>query len=234
VSQPLRIATYNVCHGHRLEGAVAVALAEPALAEADVLALQECDQRAAERFATALGMNYLYVPGPVHYWTRRHFAPALLSRWPIQNGRCVELPHHGVWRLRRVAVAATLAVRGQSIAAYAVHFGNMREILPAQQSAQVRALLVDATGPGPALVAGDLNRKGLGFLFQAAGWRWITRDVGRTHLIWSFDHVFAKGFDDAAARAGSVRAALTASDHKAVWAELHRRASGDTGDPAVS
>jgi endonuclease/exonuclease/phosphatase (EEP) superfamily protein YafD len=117
-------------------------------------------------------------------------------------------------------VAATVMVRGAAMSAYAVHFGNMREILPSQQSDQVRALLREATGTGPALVAGDLNRKGLGALFQAAGWRWITRDVGRTHLIWSFDHVFVKGFDGAATRAGSVRSALTASDHRAVWADI--------------
>ena len=218
--EAIRIATFNICHGRRLERAVAVARAEPGLAQADVLALQECDQRDAERLATALGMSYCYVPGPVHYWTGRHFAPALLSRWPLRDGRSVDLPHHGIWRMRRVAVAATVMVRGAAMSAYAVHFGNMREILPSQQSDQVRALLREATGTGPALVAGDLNRKGLGALFQAAGWRWITREVGRTHLIWSFDHVFVKGFDGAATRAGSVRSALTASDHRAVWADI--------------
>ena len=224
MSEGLRIATFNLCHGRRLERAVAVALAEPGLAQADVLALQECDQRDAERLATALGMTYCYVPGPVHYWTGRHFAPALLSRWPIRDGRSVDLPHHGIWRMRRVALAATVIVRDEVVSAYAVHFGNMREILPAQQSDQVRSLLRDATGPGPALVAGDLNRKGLGALFQAAGWRWVTRDVGRTHLIWSFDHVFVRGFDGAPTLAGSIPATLAASDHKAVWAEVRGRA----------
>jgi endonuclease/exonuclease/phosphatase family metal-dependent hydrolase len=225
VTQTLRIATFNLCHGRRLERAAAVAMAEPGLAGADVLALQECDEPAAERIATALGMSYVYVPGPVHYWTRRHFAPALLSRWPIQGGRCVELPHAGIWRLPRVAVAATVMVRGRPMSAYAVHFGNMREILPMQQSAQVQALLLDAAGSGPALVAGDLNRRGLGALFQAAGWRWITQDVGRTHLIWSFDHVFVKGFDGAPSVAGSLSSALAASDHKAVWAEVRGTAA---------
>ncbi len=219
-SRMLRIATYNLCHGKRLERAVAVARAEPGLADADVLALQECDEHAAERLATALGMSWLYLPGPVHYWTRRPFAPALLARWPIENGRSVELPHHGIWRMPRTAVAATIRIRGQPVAACAVHFGNLREILPRHQSAQVRALLSTVAATGPGLVAGDLNRRGLGLLFEAAGWRWITRNVGRTHLIWSFDHVFVKGFDGAPARAGAIRAALSASDHQAVWAEV--------------
>ncbi|MGH7560221.1 MAG: endonuclease/exonuclease/phosphatase family protein [Gemmatimonadales bacterium] len=226
----LRIATYNVCHGRRLDRAVAVAREEPGLADADVLALQECDEPAAERFATALGMDYVYVPGPTHYWTRRHFAPALLSRWPIENGRSVELPHHGIWRLPRTAVAATVLVRGQPVSAYAVHFGNMREILPAQQSAQVRTLLRDASGVVPAIVAGDLNRKGLGVLFEAQGWRWLTRDVGPTHLFWSFDHVFVRGFNGGSIRAGSVAAALAASDHRAVWAEMLEAGAAILGD----
>lgn len=221
MSPVLRIATFNLRHGSRLERAIAVAKAEPVLAEADVLALQESDQGAAERFASALGMGYLYYPAVLHYRTGRHFAPALLSRWPIVADRRVDLPHPGLWGMRRIAVAATLLVRDQPVVAYAVHFGNLREILPPHQNAQARAVLADAVaGSGPAMVAGDLNRKGLGRLFEAEGWRWITRDVGRTHRIWSFDHVFVRGFDGALVRAGRVRAALSASDHQAVWAEL--------------
>ncbi|HEX9755451.1 MAG TPA: endonuclease/exonuclease/phosphatase family protein [Gemmatimonadales bacterium] len=217
----LRIATLNLWHGSRLERAISVARADPGLAEADVLALQESDEQAAERFASALGMGYLYYPAVIHYRTGRHFAPALLSRWPIVDHRRVDLPHLGLWGMRRIAVAATLLVRNQPVIAYAVHFGTLREILPPQQNAQARAVLLDAAaGSGPALVAGDLNRKGIGRLFQAAGWRWITRDVGRTHRIWSYDHVFVRGFDGAAARSGTVRAALAASDHRAVWAEV--------------
>ena len=220
MTRAFRIATFNLCHGRRVEQAVAVARDEPGLCEADVLALQECDQPVAERIAAALGMSALYVPGPTHYWTGRHFAPALLSRWPIRDGRSVELPHSGIWGLRRTAVTGTLLVRGRPMTAYAVHFGNLREMLWTQQNDQVRALLRDAAGSGPALIAGDLNRRGLGALFEAAGWRWITRDVGRTHLVWSFDHVFIRGFDGAPAKAGTVPAALEASDHKAVWAEV--------------
>jgi hypothetical protein len=32
--------------------------------------------------------------------------------------------------------------------------------------------------------------------------------------------VFVRGIDGAGTRAGSIRAALTASDHRAVWAEV--------------
>ena len=85
----------------------------------------------------------------------------------------------------------------------------MREILPSHQAAQARAVLEDAARhPGPAVVAGDLNRRGVGRLFEAHGWRWLTRDVGRTHWVWSFDHVFVRGVDAGSARAGSIGAAL--------------------------
>lgn len=216
----MRIATFNLWHGSRLDRALEVARAEPMLAQADVLALQEADRRDAERIAVALGMDQVAYYGTRHPRTGRGFGPALLSRWPVVECRCLDLPHPGVHRLRRFAVVATLLVGEVSIRAYAVHFGTVREILPLQQNAQARAVLLDAAGyGGPAVLAGDFNRKGIGRMFQAEGWSWITRDVGPTHWIWSFDHVLTRGWPSGETRAGSVRAALRASDHRAVWAE---------------
>ncbi|HEX9892349.1 MAG TPA: endonuclease/exonuclease/phosphatase family protein [Gemmatimonadales bacterium] len=215
------VATFNLYLATRLERAIEVAASEPALAGADVLALQEADETAAHRMADALRLGYVYYPALVHPRTRRNFGPALLSRWPIVDDRRLELPHIGLTGMPRIAVAATLQLRDQPVSVYVVHFGTMREILPNQQKAQAQRVLADAAArPGPAIIAGDLNRKSLGALFQSAGWRWVTREVGRTHLVWSFDHVFLRGFDGARVRAGSVRAALAASDHRAVWAEV--------------
>ena len=219
---PLRLATFNLYFADRLDRALRVAAEEPFLAGADLLALQEADADAAHRMADRLGLSVAYHAAARHPRTGRDFGPALLSRWPIQEHRRLELPHSGLHGLPRIAVAATVLVRGQPVLAYSVHFGTMREILPGQQAAQARVVLEDAARrPGPAVVAGDLNRKGLGRLFVEQGWSWLTRDVGRTHLVWSFDHVFVRGLNHGRAASGSVRAALGASDHRAVWAEIH-------------
>lgn len=221
MSPRLQIASFNLHHTRRLDRALQVAQAEPRIREADLLALQETDQAAAERFAAVLGLSHVCYHGEVHPHTGRCFGPALLSRWPVGDSCRVDLPHPGLHGLARLAVAATVLVEGTPVRTYAVHLGTMREILPAHQNAQARALLAHAAaGTERAVVAGDLNRKGIGRLFEAAGWRWVTRDVGPTHHCWSFDHVFVRGWDGAATRSGSVRAALAASDHRAVWAEV--------------
>ena len=226
---PLRIATFNLFFAERVERAIAVAQAEPNLAAADVLALQEVDEAAAHRIAEALGLGFVYYPALRHPRTGRNFGPALLARWPIEEDRRLDLPYTGLSSMPRIAIGASLRIGGELVSVYVVHFGTMREMLPLHQNAQARMVLRDAAlRPGRAVIAGDLNRKGIGRLFEAEGWRWVTRDVGRTHLVWSFDHVFLRGFDRAQARFGSVRAALEASDHRAVWARIDRVVDSST------
>jgi len=219
-SPTFRVATFNLHFSNRLARALEVIRDAPELAAADLLALQEADERAVEHLADLLGAGYVYYPAVLHRRTGRNFGPALLSRWPVMADRKLILPYAGVHGMQRIAVSAALEVRGQRVDAWAVHFGTMREILPHQQAAQARAVVEASDHEGPAVVAGDLNRKGVGRVFEAAGWHWLTRNIGRTHLIWSFDHVFVRGFGRGGVTAGSVDAALTASDHRAVWAEL--------------
>ena len=220
VGPSLRVATFNLHFSNRLARALEVIQGDPQLSGADVLAVQEADERAVEHLADLLGAGYVYYPAVLHRRTRRNFGPALLSRWPIVADQKLILPHVGVHGMQRIAVSAAIEVRGERVDVWVVHFGTMREILPHQQAAQARAVVEAIESEGPAIVAGDLNRKGVGRVFEAAGWHWPTRHVGRTHLIWSFDHVFVRGFGGTRHAAGAIDAALEASDHRAVWAEL--------------
>jgi endonuclease/exonuclease/phosphatase family metal-dependent hydrolase len=217
----LSIATYNIEHAIRLEQATVVAREEPRLAHADLLALQEVDERAADRIAAELGMGYVYYPALRHPRTNRNFGPALLSRWPVLEDHRLDLPHRGLHGVPRISVAATVQVQSHQISVHVVHFGTMREILMTDQDDQARAVLADAARRnGPAIIMGDLNRKGLGRLFKTAGWRWVTERVGPTHFFWSFDHVFLRGFDGREVESGSLRSGLAASDHRAVWTQV--------------
>ena len=225
----MRVVTFNLHFATRVDRALEVIRSEPDLAAPDLISLQEADASAVAQIADALGMESAWYPAAIHPRTGRHFAPAVLSRRPITTHRLVELPHDGLHGLRRVAVHTTIGTSpGADLHFVAVHFGTMREILPWQQAAQVRVLLDGlADHTGPLVIAGDLNRKGLGRVFTESGFHWVTRDVGRTHHVWSFDHVFVRGVPAAGARFGSVRSALRASDHRAVWADLDHRG----GDP---
>ena len=218
----MRIVTFNLQHSNRLQRALEIMRSEPDLSGADVISLQEADERAVSVIAEAFGLESAWHPAVIHPHTRRFFAPAVLSRWPIAAHQRLDLPHPGLHGLRRIAVQAHIRPpAGPEFDFVAVHFGTMREILPRHQAAQARDVLnAIATVPRPLVVAGDLNRRGLGAVFEDSGFLWLTRNIGRTHHIWSFDHVFVRGFGSKGARTGSVSAALQASDHRAVWAEL--------------
>ena len=177
-----------------------------------------------------LGMAFVYYPSMRHPLTGLNFGPAILSRWPVLDDARLALPGRGWTRgTRRIAVRATLMVRGRRIRCYSVHLSTLWEMTPSSQDAQARAVAADAAAsPDPVIIAGDLNRMGAGRVFADAGFDWVTRRVGRTHHVWSFDHVFVRGLDIEEAASGSLVEALVTSDHRAVWTELSLRETGRT------
>jgi endonuclease/exonuclease/phosphatase family metal-dependent hydrolase len=221
-ARDLRIATYNVELVKRPDAVLSLLEREPRLGAADILALQETDEELVARAAERLGAHYVYYPSMVHPVTGRNFGPAILSRWPIVEDGKVPLPGRGWTRgTRRIAVRATLHVRGTPVRFYNVHFSTLWEMLPSGQDAQAAAVVADAdTSADPVFIAGDLNRMGAGRVFARAGYHWLTRDVGRTHHVWSFDHVFLRGLEPRGVAAASVGEALATSDHRAVWTAL--------------
>ena len=218
----LRIATYNVELVKRPEAVLSLLERDQQLGSADVLALQEADEAIVARAAERLGTHYVYYPSMVHPLTGRNFGPAVLSRWPIVDDGKVPLPGRGWTRgTKRIAVRATILLRGARVRVYNVHFSTLWEMFPRGQDAQARAVVEDAAAsPDPVLIAGDLNRMGAGHVFAEAGYYWLTRDVGPTHHVWSFDHVFLRGLEPRGVQAASVGEALTTSDHRAVWTTL--------------
>ncbi len=219
---PLRVATYNVELVKQGGAVLSLLEREPRLGAADILALQETDEVLVAKAAELLGGHYVYYPSMLHPVTERNFGPAIISRWPIVEDAKVPLPGRG-WNRgsRRIAVRTTLLVRGRRIRFYNLHLSTMWEMLPSGQDAQAQAVVDDAAGSGdPVLIAGDLNRMGAGRVFARAGYHWLTRDVGPTHHVWSFDHVFLHGLEPRGIRAASVTEALQTSDHRAVWTEF--------------
>lgn len=217
----LRLATYNIQLGRHLDRVEAVVRRAPALAAADILALQEADEAAVERLAGS-AYAYAYYASARHPSSNRNFGPAILSRWPILDHGKVILPSADRGQgLLRIAVWARLMVHGAPLHVYTLHLSTLWESTFGGQDAQARAVVQDASaGLDPVLVIGDLNRRGAARVFERGGYRWLTRDVGRTHLFWSFDHMFARGVALTRVAAGSVPDGLGASDHRAVFAEV--------------
>lgn len=218
----LKVVSFNIKLADRIGSAIEV-LQGPKLRDADVISLQEMDETGVERIARALNLNYIYYPGAIHPTRHRYFGPAILTRWPITETRKLILPHEAWGRQqRRNVTAATITVRGSCLRVYAVHLETQLKATSRQREDQVDVVLADAaTSRCPIVIAGDFNSKGIGRYLEEKGYVWPTEHVGRTITVFSWDHIFARGFElpDSAA-AGKVQQVHGASDHRPVWASL--------------
>jgi endonuclease/exonuclease/phosphatase (EEP) superfamily protein YafD len=219
--ETLRVVSFNVKFGDSIGAAVEV-LRSDALRHADIISLQEMDEKGTEQIARSLHLNYVYYPGSIHPARGRYFGPAILTRWPIEKDWKVILPHEGrVRRQRRNATAAVVMVGDTPVQFYAVHLETQSRASDHERRDQVAAVLADATtAPGPVVVAGDFNSRGIGNYFERQGFAWPTRRVGKTISLFSWDHIFAKGLAVLGSTAGKVSDVRGASDHRPVWASM--------------
>jgi len=219
-SSALRIASFNVEYGIKVDSAIAVLTSEPALRSADLVLLQEVDQTASRRIADTLGMGYVYYPAVFRFNTHRDLGNAVLSRWPIVEDRKIILPHLARFvRSQRVATAATVRVNQTLVRVYSVHLGTMAGLSPAARRDQLRTILADAEGHAHVVIGGDMNDAGIGQIAREAGYAWPTQRGPATTPVGRLDHIFLKGLGvpDSGA-AGTVLNVRRASDHLPVWA----------------
>ncbi|HEY2193927.1 MAG TPA: endonuclease/exonuclease/phosphatase family protein [Actinomycetospora sp.] len=233
----LRVVTWNVeTHAHDpAEWAPVVAGLHP-----DVLALQEICAGEAQDLAALLardhGLAYRVVPAPIRPpTTAEAHAPvnaalgpacgtgpddvqyglAVLSRLPVTDPVVATYPpdhrdeQRGFLRLR-VTTAS-----GATVTVHTTHLG-----LDGVVADQVRRLALDAAGPAPAVVLGDLN---LGAAAPElaplrAGFAEVDPD-GRvpTTAEGAIDHVFLRGLHPAGAPEAPE---VTASDHRPLVVDL--------------
>lgn len=219
----IRVVTFNIKFARRIDRAIQVLRDTPSLRGADILALQEMNEAGAACIAEALSLNYVYYPSSLHPRARGHFGNALLSPWPIRDDRKVVLPHKS--RIRgtmRIAVGATIDVRGVPVRAYSVHMETPLTISGGQRRDQLAALLADLGVSTPAVMAGDFNDRGSSATFlQGRGLDWLTGRIRPTFGRFTWDHVFTRGLRPAHCGAVGVVADVDgASDHRPVFADL--------------
>jgi len=222
----LHVVTFNIQHSRHIAEAIDILRTHAQLRDLDVLALQEMDAAGVKAIAEALRLNYVYYPASRGPEEERDMGEALLSPWPIEESWKVPLPHTTRFvRRMRAAVAARIRIDGRAVRVYSVHFGSPWGMGPGGRRDQAREVLADArASEEPVIVAGDFNSKGVSRVFEAAGFLWATRDVGRTVGPFSFDHIVTRGMTRAPGEsAGVVREADGASDHRPVWARLALR-----------
>ncbi|MGH7628399.1 MAG: endonuclease/exonuclease/phosphatase family protein [Gemmatimonadales bacterium] len=216
-------------YARRIDRAIELLRESDSLRSADIIALQEMDDGAAEQIARELRLNYAYLPSTINPITDTFFGPAVLTRWRIDSAWKVLLPHAGVFRgQRRTATAAIVRVGRQRLRVYSVHLETQVSIAPEEREDQAAAILNDAERAGePVILAGDFNSYGIGEYFKRRGFRWLTQSFGETILLWSWDHLLVRGFEPGQIRSiGVERDGRGASDHLAVWGVLSLKRSG--------
>jgi endonuclease/exonuclease/phosphatase family metal-dependent hydrolase len=216
----LKVVTFNIRYAREIDSAIVVLMQDPALHDADVIALQEMDEDGVERIAKALGMSYVYYPAVHHPVDKKDFGPALLARWPIEDDRKVILPHLSLSRrAQRVAVTGRINIGGEMVQLYAVHLANSLEVSYAGQKDQLDALLNDADSVGlPVIIAGDFNSYDVAGEALRRGYAWPTSGVQPSHHGLRLDHVLYRGLGTSTDSAAVVHDVRGASDHHPVWA----------------
>jgi endonuclease/exonuclease/phosphatase family metal-dependent hydrolase len=216
----LRVVTFNIEMGRRFERAASGLRAHEKLGHADLVLLQEMNADATRWIAEALGMSWVYYPASREK-DGRDLGEAILSRWPIEESAKLLLPHTTrIAGRAHAAVRARIRVGDRALRVYSVHLGAPLGMSGKDRREEALTVLADAETSGdPVIVAGDFNSKSIGELFVKRGYAWPTRDIGHTVMMFSFDHVFARGFGPGA-EAGVARELSDASDHRPVWVTL--------------
>jgi endonuclease/exonuclease/phosphatase family metal-dependent hydrolase len=216
----LRVVSFNIEYALRVDSAIAVLAGDPALRNADVILLQEMDEKATRRVADTLGMSYVYYPSVFRFKTRRDLGNAILTRWPIVEDRKIVLPHLSrIVHSQRAATAATIRVGEALVRVYSLHLGTMAGLAPAARRDQLQAILTDARRYHRVVIGGDLNDPGIGRIALDMGYTWPTQRGPSTTRVGRLDHILLKGFESPdSAAAGTVLDNRGASDHLPVWA----------------
>lgn len=216
----LKVVSFNIEFAYHVDSAIAVLRNEPALANADILLLQEMDGDATARVARALGMWYVFYPATFHFRTRRDFGNAVLSRYPIVADEKLMLPNRSRYsNTLRTATAATLRIGDRSVRAYSTHLGTYADVDAAARAEQLQAVITDAARYPHVVIGGDMNQPGVGRVARLAGFAWANENAPATSILGRLDHIYVKGFvlphENGAGTIFNVRGA---SDHLPVWA----------------
>jgi endonuclease/exonuclease/phosphatase family metal-dependent hydrolase len=227
----IEVVSYNIKFGRKIDEAIEELKRRRVRRKPDILLLQEMDAEGVEKIAEEFAYNYIYYPASMHTKHEQDFGNAILSLWPIRNGRKIILPHESPLRgQRRIAVSATVEIGEYEVLAYSVHTETFW-LSHDKRIEQVDSIA--ASIPPEAdhvIVAGDFNtsfRKNIDEIeeiFERVGLIRASAGVGPTAEEGPFgiidvelDHIFTRGMT-VLERAVSEK--TKASDHWPLWTVL--------------
>ncbi len=225
----LKIVSYNIEHAKKVDRAIEILQNEEPLKDADILCLQEMDQPGIEKIADQLGYGYIYYPSVRHYFTKKDFGNAILSRWPLSKSKKYVLPAGGLTQMQRIMISANVTVGDKDIAAYCLHDDVYLSAYTKRDMAKF-VLNIIPDDVDYAIVAGDFNtfsrraEKTVEKEFQNAGFTAATPNVKWTSKHWylfnkkaKIDHIYSYNMEVVDS---GVVLNRSASDHMPIWTKL--------------
>ena len=246
----VRICTWNIQLGRRLDAVLDAISTHQDFGELDLLALQEASihdgREDAAAIADVLGAEYQWFQATAQMlrgrnqgngliWRRSAFEPSLPQIVALTRAGSSEMRRAERALLRAIPPQRRIAIRAESAAlrVYVIHLDVMGFT---HKLEQFGAVISDMRARPPApltLVAGDLNTFGPPRLqmwrrirasARAAGLVEVTKAVRRTH--WTsqkLDAIYFRGAAELPYRAWALK--VRASDHLPVFAEIQIRST---------
>ena len=229
----ITVVSWNIQYGEDVEMAVGEIRANPQLAAADIILLQEMGPDGVRHMAEELGMQHVYGAAAVHPHHKKLFGNAVLSRWPIIDDQVLILPHETLLTgHRRIAVAADIDLGGRTVRAISIHTATV--VMDQDKRIEQAEAVRDSLGgfDGPVIIGGDFNtvseyevtllrqvmrRLRLKAVRLPAGPTIANKYKKLPGSVPVLDHFFCREFTPGSR--GVVRETL-ASDHYPIWAVL--------------
>lgn len=233
---PLRVVSYNVNFALKPDRIIRDLQTAVELKNADIILLQEVtgpiggQENAPEIIARALHLNYVFSPGMIHGGV--DYGNAILSRYPVNRFRKINLRASTLESINRTALVAELDLDGQPMEIVSIHLSTLfrdsyrEERERAVQLSSALERLPDVNLP--TLIGGDFNtfrpvsKIRVNQTFNLTGFRdahpignWTMR-----YLRLQLDHLFSRG--NIAQIQSGVSYDTNASDHLPIWSTITR------------
>ncbi len=233
VGDSVRVVSWNIQYGENVEQALTEIRANPDLATADIILVQEMDPQGVRYLAEELGLHHIYGAAAVHPHHKKLFGNGVLSRWPILDEKVLILPHETLLTgHRRIAVAADIDLGGTQVRAVSIHTATvvMDQYKRVEQAEAARDSLGEFEGP--VIIGGDFNtatdydvtllrqtmrRLRLATVRLPEGPTIANKYKKVPGSVPVLDHFFTKGF---APGSRGIADETLASDHYPIWAVL--------------
>lgn len=223
----LRVITWNIEFAHHTLRAIRAI--ETGCGDADIVLLQEMDERGTAEIAGHLDLNYAYVALSVHPQSDRNFGNAILSPWPLADAEVTQLPYVAPFQGQpRAILGVTVRHPSSEVRAYSVHtetpvLSHRRRLRQFVAIGETVARRADV----PVVLGGDFNTastrsvRAVATELEGSSLRRINAEAGptfrRAARSFELDHLFVRGLSDTTVGLLSDHAA---SDHDGLWADL--------------